>query len=225
MHEYAVIVAYHRDNCPVTLAHFRQLERLHPGVPVVPVSSSESSFLPGTVSVRDVTSRWDLTVPWRSADAVYYRWFENRNVTARRYVLLEWDAYCDGRLPEILAPVWDSAFAAMAFIRTDCDWPWFSEIALLPEAMRPHAAGVSPFVFLASHSALAEVVKYAPTEPVYCELRLGTTLTACEIPVSTMPWLHGTCSWRPDLIRRVPRPTIYHPVKTLDQLRDDPSLD
>jgi hypothetical protein len=71
MHEYAIIVAYYRDNCPVTLAHFQQLERLHPNVPVVAVSSSESSFLPGTVNVRDVSSRWSLADPWRSCDAVY----------------------------------------------------------------------------------------------------------------------------------------------------------
>ncbi|HKI16442.1 MAG TPA: hypothetical protein VKA15_01100 [Isosphaeraceae bacterium] len=218
MHEYAIIVAYHRDNCPVTLAHFQQLQGLHPGVPVVPVSSSESSFLPGTVNVSEVPSRWSLSDPWRSADAVYYRWFEDRNLTARRYVLLEWDVYCDGRLPEILSPVWDSPFAAMDYIRPGCDWPWFGEIPSLPDAMRPYAAGVSPFVFLASHSALSEVVRHAPTEPVYCELRLGTTLTARGIPVDTMPWLHGTCSWRPELIRRVARPTLYHPVKTLDQL-------
>src|SRR5262245_44654531 len=91
---------------------------------------------------------------------------------------------------------------------------------LLPEAMRPYAAGVSPFVLLASHLALSEVVQHAPSEPVFCELRLGTTLTARRIAVSTMPWLGDTCSYLPELIHRVPRPTLYHPVKTLDQLAD-----
>jgi hypothetical protein len=133
-------------------------------------------------------------------------------------VLLEWDAYCDGRLPELLAPVWDAPFAAMDYIRPGCDWYWFNEIPSLPEALRSYAAGVAPFVLLTSHSALCEVVGHAPAEPVFCELRLGTTLTARGIPVHTMPWLHGTCSWKPELIRRVPRPALYHPVKTLDQL-------
>jgi hypothetical protein len=151
---------------------------------------------------------------------VYYRWFENRNLTARRYVLVEWDVYCDGRLPKILGPVWNSPFAVMDYIRQGRDWHWFQEVPALPAAMRPYAAGVSPFVMLASHDALAEVVRHAPTEPVYCELRLGTTLTARGIPVEHMPWLQRTCSWRPDLIHRVPEPTVYHPVKTLDQLGD-----
>jgi hypothetical protein len=222
MHEYAILFTYHRRNCPVTWDHFRRLCQLHPGVPIVPLSTGQAMDLPNTTDVSQYPCRWDTSDAWAAPDTMIYRWFENGKVTAaKRYINFEWDILTEVHLPDLLRPVWDAPLACMRFLRDGVNkgWYWFCERDQLPADLRPFAAGCVPFGFLLlQHHALAQLTAAARPAKVNAELRLGTVARSLGIEVAEMPWLRPTVRHAAHLIRKVDYPTIYHPVKELGQI-------
>jgi hypothetical protein len=224
MPEYLILFCYYRPHCPVTAEHFRRLRQLHSRVPIVPLSDGQATDLPHTVNVSRYPSRWDTSDPWASPDTLIYRWFENRRVEARRYIVFEWDILCEVHLPDLLRPVWNADLACHTYVtweQSNQEWVWFQQRHLLPKDLRPHAAGVAPFGFLLlSHHALDRITPVARPSRLFCELRLGTLARSLGLRIEEMPWIRETVSCSAHFIKKVDHPTIYHPVKELGRIGD-----
>src|SRR5206468_721483 len=121
--------------------------------------------LPETVDVANVPSRWDVSNSWWYSDTILYRWWEQRNVTAKRYIFVEYDVLAQLPLPEFLADCWDAPVACSHFVTQENHpgWQWFqSELHLLPDEHKPYAAGLVPLaVMLFSHEALDDITRNA----------------------------------------------------------------
>lgn len=166
----------------------------------------------------ELSSRWDTTEQWRSLDSLFYTWFPHRNVTAERYVLMEYDCRCTAPLREAYGEVWDAAVACRSFYTPESkpDWHWFrrDELDKLPAEDRPFAGAVVPFACaLFSHEAAERLVECATSEDVFCELRLGTAVLRAGLePVEFPSPLRDGVFATPTEID-MSRPGVFHPVK------------
>jgi hypothetical protein len=218
--DYAILFSYIRCDL-LTWKHYNLLAAHNPSVPLIPLNNGTDLSLPGAVDVSRIPSRWDISDPWQSADTMIYRWWQQRDISARRYVYCEYDLLAQVSFPEFLADCWEAPVACANYFTYEAHpkWCWFeADYQLLPEALRPHAAGIAPLGFLLfSHEALGDIVRHAEPARLFCEFRLGTTVNRLGIPVQQMARAQGTIVELQELVRPQAYPTIYHPIK-------DPSL-
>jgi F5/8 type C domain len=225
--ELCILFAYHKVDA-LTLHHLSLIEKHSHGFPVIPITDDVPEHLPNSVDVKDFPDLWPKTDAWRRCDTMLYRWFLNREITAKRYVFLEYDVLCNADLREIYAPVWDADIAGrdlflpgtkrnMRFGKeVPDDWAWFDEIAQLPEADRPYAAGLVPLVgILFSHRGLDAVVNNVTDRDVFCELRMGTAARKAGLEIREFPSpLRDGLQW--DVHILVPEGEgVFHSVKSL----------
>jgi len=219
MHEYAVLFPYYGDAPKDVLSqNFRCVQRLNPGVPVIPLIHDGIPVLDGSVDLRGESSAWNDTNKWRGCDAMIYRWFPRRTVDARRYIIYEWDTYATAGIPEFYAPVWDADLAALHCFtqREEPSWWWFREVDRLGD-LAPWASGVTPFSgTLLSASALEAICAAPVLHDTFCELRLGTMASFAGVKLTSMPFARGFIDCAPERIFPFSgQRGIYHPVKHL----------
>lgn len=199
------------------LQNWNQMMIHNPGVAVVPLLQDGEPSLPNTVDVRGFpTYGWITENGHRSCDTMVYRWFLNRSFDAERYIVYEWDTFATTSVRDFYRPVWDADVACLEYADPAIlpDWPWFHETPLLPEELRPKAAGLAPFACsMFSHRALLKMVAAPLIADVFAELRVGTMVNWAGMQVCPMEYARRRISWHPDFIRVSPAPNIYHPVK------------
>ena len=223
-----ILFAYHRCDA-LTLHHYRTLLQSNRRHRIIPITDDVPEHLPGTVDVKDFPDPWAPARPWRRCDTMLYRWFSQRNFTARRYLLLEYDCLCTVDAADAYREVWDADVAARdAYLPgqgldtrggEDVQREWFNfrEIDRLPAGDQPFAAGLAPLAgMLFSHGGLDRIVANATTNDVFCELRLGTAARKAGLtPMAFPPDLRRTIRWDPHPM--VPgEPGIYHAIKSVD---------
>jgi len=220
MHEYALLFPYH-SGAPraALLQNFERARRFNPGAPIVPLIHDGEPVFPGTIDVREQPSPFVTDDKWRSCDSMVYRWFQRRQLDARRYILYEWDMFSSVSVPEFYRSVWDADVAAVAPQTPEANpgWCWFQEIPALGK-LAPFAAGLAPWAgVLLSARALQALSEAPPIPEVFCELRAGTLARAAGFEISPMPFARGIIDSHPDLIRFSDAPGIYHPIKWVVQ--------
>lgn len=218
MDDYAILFMYYgaalRD---VLTANLSRLRRLNPGASIIPLIHDGDPFVAGSVDVRRYPCPWDTTDAWASCDTMLYRWFPDRAVRARRYVVCEWDTYATVSIPEFYAGVWDADVAAVEVVtREDApDWLWFRYIPWLG-ALADYASGLTPFSgTLFSAAALEAICRGPIIRDAFCELRVATLANHAGLTLTPMPFARGYISHDPTRIKVSAAPGIYHPVKAL----------
>ena len=185
-YELCILYLHHRDDA-VTRLHMDLLVRSNPFALIVPIVDAPESALPLSVDVSQLPTPWNTTNKWRSCDTMIYRWFAHRTCDAKRYVVLEYDCWCDVDLVEFYAEYADADVVTSHYDVGDKPWAWFVERDRLGPEDRPFAAGVSPIAgTMFTHAALEQVCAMASREDVYCELRLGTAIARCGLRVRTL---------------------------------------
>jgi hypothetical protein len=230
-HELCILFAYHKLD-EVTIRHFTLLKHHNPRHHIIPITDDISEHLPGTIDVKVFDDPWAKTSPWRRCDTMLYRWFLNRPISAKRYLLLEYDCLCTIDVEIAYADVWDAEVASRDLFfpgqNRDCrlgkyvdrEWTRFEEIGRLPPGDRQYAAGLAPLVgTIFSHNGLQSIVETVVRNDVFCELRMGTAARKAGLKIAEFPAsLKRTIQWDPNLIYPE-RPGIYHSVKWLDYPR------
>jgi hypothetical protein len=222
IHEYAILFLYHKRNDPLTWKHFALMQHFNPDVPIIPIIDNGIDELPGTVDVKDFPSKWYTDSLYYYPDTLLYRWFENREINAKRYVMVEYDVYCETSFPIFLKNVWNKPVACHKYFPYPWwpQWYWFQydyQNNNIPEYLQDHLAAICPFGFiLFQHEALETIVANAIPYKMFCETRVATTCRKMEIPVSIMGNTTKTVSYRQCDLKRVPYSAIYHPVKVMN---------
>ncbi len=225
--ELCILFAYHRCD-ELTLGHYAALQKSNAAYQIIPITDDVPEHLPGSVDVQSFPDPWPATGPRRRCDTMLYRWFLNRTVTAKRYLLLEYDCLCTMDAADAYREVWDADVAARnAWLPGQGrdtvggqdiarEWYHFQDIGLLPAGDQPYAAALTPVAgMLFSHHGLQGIVDHVTTNDVYCELRLGTAARKAGLKPREFPEsLRRTIWWDPH--RVVPaEPGIYHAIKSL----------
>ena len=217
MHDTIILYCYHKCD-ELTVRHLDLLRRHNPKPVVIPVIGEPGvEELPGSVNVAHLPSRWCTDNLWRACDTLIYRWFQSRDLSARRYVYLEYDVLCTMPLETAYAEAWNAPVAARDFytIRTAPKWFRFNEQSLsaLGED-RKYAAALIPMAgTLYSHESLERIVDTVVNSNVFCELRMGTAVEKLGLKVAEFPnRLRSTFDWLP-YSGACARPGLYHAVK------------
>ena len=215
-----ILFLYHKCD-ELTKFHLSVLCKSNPTAIVVPLTDSVPELLPGSIDVSLFPSLFSDAPKWRSIDATIYRWFRNRKVNARRYLIIEYDCLCNVDLNNYYAEVMSADVAGIdLFTRADNPgWKWFrdEEVNKLPYEDRTFAAGIVPFTCtIFSHEALENIVENVYRQDVFCELRLGTIIRKLGLRFQRLQLLmRSTICWH-TYPWKTSRPGLFHSIKTLD---------
>lgn len=220
-HEYAILFLYHKQHDPLTWKHFSLMQHFNPDVPIIPIIDDGIDELPGTVDVKDFPSKWYTENLYYYPDTLLYRWFENRQINAKRYVMVEYDVLCEVSFPEFLKDVWNKPVACHKYFTYEWwpNWDWFlydEAYGNIPEYLHEYLAAITPFGFiLFQHDALATIVANAVPYKMFCETRVATACRRMNIPVSIIENAQQTIDYKQNSLVKAPYPAIYHPVKDM----------
>jgi protoporphyrinogen oxidase len=225
MAELCVIFRHHLHD-EVTVHNFEALKEHNPGYPIIPIHDGVPEHLPGSIDVSKFDNPWPNHDPWQSCDTGLYRWFLNREISAKRYVFLEYDCLCTTDLYEVYKGIWDVDIAGRDYYLpgqqrdtingryVNREWAHFGRIHTLDPSDRPFAAGIAPFAAtFYSHHGLVAIVENVSRNDVFSELRVGTAARKAGLKPATFPEpLRSTVLWdRCDVDTSVPG--LYHPIK------------
>jgi len=222
-YDLCVLFLYHKCD-ELTKSHLESLRKSNPTAFVLPLTDSVPELLPGSVDVARLPHFCDDAQKWRGIDATLYRWFENRTLNARRYLVAEYDCLCDVSLGDYYAEVWDADVAGIDFFtrQSNPHWKWFmnDEVNNIPHEDRLYAAGIVPFTCtMFSHAALERIVANVYRQDIFSEMRLGTTVNKLGLKFQPLPGAkRSTLCWH-EYPWQTNRPGFFHSVKSLDHNR------
>ncbi len=215
IHDCCILFPYHKDSA-LTFRHHELLKKHNPHTPVIPLSHG-CSAIPDTFNISKLPSLWDESNQWRSMDVFFYKWFMNRTVTAKRYVLVEYDVYTEISVNDYFSDVWDNEVGTPHTIGLESlgKWQWFGEIhSKLPAHMQANACGIVPLATtLVSHDALAKITDQAKLiHDAFCELRMGTAIKSAKMTPKIISKSAGV-RHHFGLVKKQKYKTFYHPIK------------
>jgi len=159
---------------------------------------------------------------WLCSELPFFYWYlTNGEIqNSERYLLVEWDCWCDGDLKQYFNRVWDCDLVVPSVMYPERDnWYWFSTINHLPEHSRKFATGVVPFCgILLSNKAMKRISKEI-VKPKYMtvisELRLGTIATMLQIDPVPNPVCNRSITWKDISPFDLKYKGLHHPRKTV----------
>ncbi|HEX8325161.1 MAG TPA: hypothetical protein VF595_14760 [Tepidisphaeraceae bacterium] len=252
MHDLAAIFLHHADDA-TTRNNLACVRHYNPGVPVVPLSNWGVT-LPGGFHPRDMTRGWRRLLPafrgrglagawrryrldldkawvWRNVDLATYLWiaWPGRPIQARRWVILEWDVYCNTALANWYAPNWNDAVASTSIQlpgRND-DFYFFNdrERSAVPAAYRASFMATNPWAGMMlsdeALTAVAQRVRQSNWCNGFCELRVATAARSLgyEPAVLRNPLAARTLRAPTQFtLADIDVPSVWHRVKQHDRL-------
>lgn len=159
---------------------------------------------------------------WLSTDLSMFYWYIKNGIFQRseRYVLVEWDCWCDCSLEEYFGRVWDCNLVvpSIKYPERD-DWYWFSTVNQLPEHARPYAVGITPFCGILISNEAMQAISHEIIKPEYVnlnsELRLGTIATMLNFDPIVNPVYTRSLGWRFSSPFDLKYKGLHHPRKYL----------
>lgn len=219
-YDLCVLFLYHRCD-ELTNFHLASLRKSNPTAMVLPLTDSVPELLPGSIDVSRLPPFCDDAQKWRGIDATVYRWFENRTFNARRYLVAEYDCFCNVSLSDYYARVWHAEVVGIDFFtrQSNPHWKWFinGEVDNIPPEDRLYAAGIVPFTCtMFSHAALQNIVGNVYRRDIFSEMRLGTIVNKLGLKFQQLPLPErSTICWH-EYPCQTNRPGLFHAVKRLD---------
>ena len=252
VHEVAAIFCYHKL-CDVTLRNLESLKKHNPGMPVILVSNG-GEVMQDSLNTRNLLKAkwkdygpiapflklrhlgylWHLLkngVPreyfWRNADMPLYLAYDatRQNISAKRYVFLEWDCYCNVDLSEFYKEVWDADLAAQHVIDSAKEPNWDHFDAKYSRDCPPKGQeclyGIAPLAaILLSDQALEAICRELKDDTswrlTFCELRVATIAKYLNLNIQQLP------EYKRKFLRAAPpcwdfsevnEPAVWHMVK------------
>ncbi len=259
LHEVAVLFTHHADNA-ATRNNLAVLRHHNPGVPVIPMSQWGVTLKDG-YNASQMTAGWRRLLPsfrtsrgikgmidrwrqkfeprwiWRNADLSAYMWilWPSRPVQAKRWVIFEWDMYCNVRLADFYAGTWDAPVVStfQQFPDKNPDFYYFNdaEKQRLPESLKPHLMATNPWAGMmfsdAALKGIANRVRELRFRNGFCELRVGTVARSLGfMPVpNANPLASRTLRSVPEFeVREMDVASVWHKVKRHDPLTLTPPM-
>ncbi|MET4083361.1 hypothetical protein ABIB40_003332 [Pedobacter sp. UYP30] len=213
MKELIVLIGWYNEVDPAKIKAFeenkRTFELSNPDVEVITV-------------INTLDNLEDKKKAWLCSDIPMYEWYlkNSKKHPAKRYLLVEWDCWCDIDLHEYFGRVWDCDLVVPSVMYPERDaWCWFASIKLLPPAAAKYAVGVVPFCgILIANKAFKKICKEI-LKPEYMhvisELRLGTVATMLGIDPVPNSVANRILGWRGVSPFDKKHKGLHHPRKTL----------
>jgi len=213
--ELGILFTYHKIN-KVMKRNLASLMAHNLWATTIPIATMQPS-LPSGVRMEKNPFWSQLTGDagdrcWANVDAVYYEFYRRREVNCRRWLLAEWDVFCNGDIRDFFGSLWGEDFVVIDIPKPG--WHWFKDVKLLPENLRQKAFGMSPLACsLLSDEAMEKIVlgSWWIDRTVFCELRIATIANAAGVKITPNP------SAKPN-IKSSGRPAVtgeglWHPMK------------
>ncbi len=219
-HELCILFLYHKFD-ELTIFHLNSLRSHNQDACIVLLTDTVPQLIPGSIDVGQFASSWEDVDKWRSIDTTLYRWFENRELNARNYIVIEYDCLCTVNLNDYYADVKGNDVVGIDFLKINetPHWPWFydDELKKLPQEDRELASGIVPFTCtMFTHKALEQIVANVYRHDVFCELRLGTTIRKLKLNFVRLPILkRSTIRWHTYPWQTL-QPGLFHAIKSLN---------
>lgn len=174
----------------------------------------------------------DRRLAWLCSDISFYNWYLEHGETnhAARYLLIEWDCWCDVNLKSYFANTWDFDLVVPSVKYHERDeWNWFNSIGLLPDHAKRYATGVVPFCGLLLSDRAMRIICPEIIKPEYAsvisELRLGTVASMLGIDPVCNPVCNRTLGWQGISPFDQEYRGLHHPRKEILLLKPDHVLD
>ncbi|TDQ08443.1 hypothetical protein [Pedobacter metabolipauper] len=157
---------------------------------------------------------------WLSTDLNIFLWFvdEGYKIESERYLLVEWDCWCNCNLKDYYSRVWDCDVVGPSVFYPKRDyWNWFNAIPDLPLKARPYATGIVPFngILLsgkAMESISKEILK-AEFDNFNSEMRLATIASMLNMDPIVNPVCNRNITWKEVDYFDYSQQSLFHPVK------------
>lgn len=242
----------HHDTAPRTLNNLAVLRHYNPGLEIVPVSWWGET-LPGGFNAKNM-GRWRWrhyrpqwfnrcdwkTFPrrlvrgikrsyfWRNGDLPIYLWRSSqKNVNVKRWLIMEWDVFCNVEVRQFYESVWDADIAG-ANVHTDSNsnWQWFwpENKRRYPPQHQAHMTGISMLAgILISDRALVAICEALLKDPswwdTFCEVRIASVAKMLGIqPVEIGPHAKETITDINFKAHEIHKPGVWHHVKDHDPM-------
>lgn len=212
--EIGVLFTYHRT-CDVARKNLSSFSESNPKAKVVPICSM-GKRLPVGFSLLD-NAFWnqltglDPKMCWRNTDATYYEYYRRRNLNCKRWLLVEWDIFCNGDLEKFFGDFWDKPLVSTKIAGSG--WCWFREAHAMPPEAQKFASGCAPLAgTLVSDECMEKIVlgSWWAENTVFCELRIATLAKMAGFELSQHRFHGVVCKTKPT----IEGPGLWHPVKT-----------
>lgn len=159
---------------------------------------------------------------WLSSDLNIFHWYEDigHAIKSERFLLVEWDCWCNCSLKEYYKRVWDCDVVGPSVFYPERDyWNWFSSIPDLPINARKYATGIVPFNgILLSHKAMSKISKEILNpefENFNSEMRLATIASMLNMDPVVNPECSRTITWKDIDHLDYTKKSLYHPIKSV----------
>lgn len=210
------VLFVHHDSCAVTRFHFDMLEKTHPGS-VIPVFCNDGTCgSPIANSVR-IPMTFTRGRNWHNIDWIVRDWFRSCDrIDSKRYVIIDWDCYCNVSLQAWFGELWDLHLVGSNV--ADSSWYWFCQRDFLPHNLYRFACGIWPLNgLLISNLAMQIYASEILPDGIFSELCLPTVLAGRGLQPAGFPC--GKARKNTFLSNResvkVDEEGLFHPVKHL----------
>ena len=146
MHE-LVILFFHHNSSPTTLANLESLRLSNPNVPVVPLYCRDGGECTPVPNAVEVPCTFDRGSNWHNPDLIWVEWFRGPNkIEAERYVWFEYDTHATAPVSEVYASVWNAdAVCGQSFVYGRDGWPFWGLVPYLPRGWQRQIGTMCPF--------------------------------------------------------------------------------
>jgi len=217
LHELGILFLYHKTD-KVTNRNLGSFVSSNPHHCIVPISVQKGMYFQSGYWLEHAEAWERLTnyEPkrcWYNMDMAYYEYYRMRRENCKRWLLVEWDVYCNGRVEDFFGTLWNEDFVSSNVHRPGGGWNWFKETRLLPDAVRPYAMGISPLAgTLVSDACMERMVLDSWMLDVFCELRMATLATQGGFKIKAHAKGASKVRWRVPPV--VDGKGLWHPVKS-----------
>lgn len=223
-HELGIVFFHHKAD-QVTLQNCYSFKQ--GSIPLELVSSGPSIDDGISIHQDPVFAEWWLSkatgdFAGKSHDFLLAWWYQRRKHKCKRWLVVEWDSFCNTDILKWMQPVWDCdiSCAHKMFLNTNPDWYWFSVgKSVLLEPFRSKMAGALPFGCLTfSDQALAKVVGMLPAYTlgkINTELRIGSSAAVLGLNVEVNKAASLTVGWEEIDPVAITGEGVWHPIKKL----------
>jgi len=161
-------------------------------------------------------------IAWLNSDLSIFNWYNEHKDTVRskRFLLVEWDCWCDINLKTYYRSVWDYDVVApcVKYPERD-DWHWFNDLSKLPESSRLFATGIVPFSGILLSEKAMRIINDEILKPEYTglnsELRFATIATMLGFDPVPAPVCSRSITWKTHVPFDLKYKGLHHPRKIL----------
>lgn len=217
MQEFVILIVYH-NNDDLTKFHYEQFKKYHPSTPIVMIKSDDF----------DKPDYWKYDWMWGYCDNIFYRWFlSDQKILANKYVIFDYDTFCNQPVKDFYSEVWDNRFICSAHFSFEQNpgWYWFKtyDAKFYKPEYRKYRYGALPFSgMIIQHDDAKLLIDCQINDPFWkdciSELRIGSILNMNSIPMTSLPIsrIRYISPFEKNLPQNAHSLTgIFHPVKKL----------